>query len=104
MGVSRLLLGSAVQEGELGFGPAHLLIRAVAVLLDRACADEHVSAATRRKTGAECHSVAEHADQTLLPLEIHLAASVRPQFMPEQAGAQSRPPTTHRSNQGDLRR
>lgn len=48
--------GQCGWEGELGFGPAHLLIRAVPVLLDWARADEHISAATRRKTGPECHS------------------------------------------------
>lgn len=62
-------------EGELGFGPAHLLIRAVPVLLDGAGADEHVSAATRRKTGVT---------------EWHCG--------PEQAAPQSQPPTTQRSH------
>lgn len=32
-----------------GFGPTHLLVRAVAILLDRARADEHIGAATREK-------------------------------------------------------
>lgn len=103
VGVRWLSLGSAVQEGELGFGPTHLLVRAVAVLLDWTCADEHIGAAMRIKTGAEGHLVAKHTDPTLLPLEIHLAASARCHSVPEQAGAQSRPPATHRSNQGDLR-
>lgn len=103
VGVRWLSPGSAVHKGELGFGPTHLLVRAVAVLLDRACADEHIGAAMRIKTGAECHLVAKHTDQTLLPLEIHLAASARCHSMPKQAGDQSRPPATRRSNQGDLR-
>lgn len=47
--------GQHCMEEGLGFGPAHLLIRAVAVLLDGARADEHISAARRRKTGAECY-------------------------------------------------
>lgn len=67
-GVRYLSLGKHGWEGELRFGPAHLLIRAVPVLLDGACADEHISAAMRRKTGAECHSG------------------------PEQPAAQSQPP------------
>lgn len=37
------------QLGEPNFSPAHLLIRAITVLLDRACADEHVSAAKRER-------------------------------------------------------
>lgn len=53
--------------------------------------------------GAECQSMAKHVDQTLLPLEMYLAASARPCAVPEQAGAQSRSPTTHRSNRDDLR-
>lgn len=60
---------------ELGLGPAHLLVRAVAVLLDRACADEHIGAATGEKQGQSV-TVAWDADQTLLPVGIHLAVSV----------------------------
>lgn len=53
VGVRWLLPGSTVRNGEPGLGPAHLLVRAVAVLLDRACADEHIGAATRRETRTE---------------------------------------------------
>lgn len=73
-GIRHLSLGSVGGRGELIFGPAHLLVRAVPVLLDWAGADEHISAATRRKIGAECHSG------------------------PELAAAKSQPSTTHRSN------
>lgn len=37
------------QLGEPNFSPAHLLIRAITILLDRACADEHVGAAKRER-------------------------------------------------------
>lgn len=42
--------------------------------------------------GAEHHSMAKHADQTLLPPEMHPSASARPHSVPRQAGTQNRPP------------
>lgn len=64
--------------------PAHLLIRAITVLPDRACADEHISAAKRER------GTVSLGGQSLLPLSCPCMPSL----------ASKQPPHT---DQGDLR-